>query len=108
MLPKFLLTALVLVVLGCSNGVDEDTGLGSVSGRVLLEDTEFTIPKVEVSLREYTYKTVTNGKFNFTGIPAGAQEITAHKEGYSFYIDTLVVFGSVSYDIRLRRIDSPR
>lgn len=107
MRPTFLLTVLVLVGLGCSNGVDEDNRFGSVSGRVLLEDSEFTIPKVEVSLREYTYKTVTNGKFNFSGIPAGAQEITAFKEGYSLYIDTLVVSGTISHDIRLRRIDSP-
>lgn len=106
--PKFSLVALVLLGLGCSNGVDEDNRLGSVSGRVLLEDTEFTIPKVDVSLREYTFKTVTNGKFSFSGIPSGTQEITAFKEGYSFYIDTLVISGSISHDIRLRRIDSPR
>ncbi len=108
MRPKFLLTALLLIGLGCSNGIDEDNQFSSISGRVLLEDTEFTIPKVEVSLREYTFKTVTNGKFNFSGIPTGAQVITAFKEGYAPFIDTLVVSGTINYDIRLFRLSSPR
>lgn len=105
---KFLLAALLILGLGCSNGVDESDNSGRVSGRVLLEDTEFSIPKVEVSLREYTIKTVTNGKFSFSGIPVGTQIITAFKEGYAPYTDTLVVYGSVSHDIRLFRLSSPR
>lgn len=103
-----LLTTFLLAAIGCSNGVGEDNSLGSVNGRVLLNDTEYTIPKVEVSLGKYTYKTVTNGKFSFSGIPEGALEITAFKEGYSFYIDTLVILGAISHDIHLYRIDSPR
>lgn len=98
----------MLIGLGCSNGVDEFDNRGTVSGTVLLEDTEFTIPKVEVRLREFTIKTVTNGKFSFSGIPAGTQVLTAFKEGYAPFTDTFLVSGTTRHDIRLRRIDSPR
>lgn len=104
----FAALALFIAVQSCSNAVDEGRGIGSVSGRVLLEDTEFSIPKVEVKLGEYSFKTVTNGEFSFKGVSAGVYRISAFKSGYNLHSDSIEVSGSTEYEIRLFRLDTPR
>lgn len=100
--------ASALIALSCSNSVDDSREVGRVTGRVLFEDTESTIPKVEVKLGDYSFTTVTNGKFSFTVVSNGVYPISAFKAGYHVHTDSLIVSGPTDYEIRLYRVGSPR
>ena len=100
--------AIAVAAISCSNAVDNSREVGQVTGRVLLEDTEFTIPKVEVKLGDYSFTTVTNGQFSFSVVSAGVYQISAYKSGYHLYTDSLIVSGSTEYEVRLFRVGSPR
>lgn len=97
---------LFAAVMGCSKGIDQPQAEGRVYGHVFLGESSATIPKVTVSLGDLSYKTVTNGEFEFRGLEPGKYEIIAEKGGYVTVSDTILVEGAIQHDLRLFRTDS--
>ena len=106
---------LLLMATGClsdakhSNPLDPDTPgyreVGSIEGRATrfypphppIEDAE-----IRLSPGPYVARSGADGTFVFDGIPAGSYQITAKKDGFRSFTDTVTVsLGSRTTDVRI-------
>lgn len=83
---KFVMLLMGLVVLiGCSSDLDENGGMGMISGSVSDMTTGEPVPTVNVTLLPGGKSTVTgtDGSFSFEGLEPGVYTVEIRKEGYS-------------------------
>lgn len=97
---------LLPIILSCAKGVDPAeiqhvTRYGSVSGRVFLEGTTQLLSDVIVTIQDQSDTTSVFGAYAIDSLPEDSYTLTASREDYLPYEDTIEISGLVINNIQL-------
>lgn len=97
---------LLPIILSCAKGVDPAeikhvTVYGSISGRVFLQGTTQLLPKVIITVGDKSDTTSESGAYAIDSLPEGSYALTASREDYLPYEDSIEISGLVVNNIQL-------